>query len=889
MATTNIHDEFAKLEKSLKESISGIDTTNISTALWDISGQLSAISDIDSKLETLEETLKSFERNNINDNSKKGGISRFFEKGATNNNISDIKNNVRNASRSLTSSNGHLADIKRILKNLEQHITQNTRSNSRNSSTSQSDSLNEGDFSTITSTLKDIYNIIRDFKNAYQNNIAEQTPLTEEQERKKKLDEEELQKQNDLREAKKKLREAKTRAERKNAERDLKKAEDALKDPEREKDRRKRHANSYAEWATPITSTVTGIATGSFKGNDAINLVGDLIKKIPGIGGAIGGTLFSLLKAGFDAYAKQDEYASTYARTIGGGRYGKMQFMQNETGFLSDRANARNGYTLDLYNSAVTDYTNSLGRDASRLSYDNIESAINLKRFGIESQTISDFDTFGKSLSETDKYFSKLYGEVSKKGLSFKNVSKAVNENLKASQKYTFANGVNGLKRMAETSVQLKYNMQQILSIAEKVSTFEGAIETSANLSVLGGDFARFGNPMELMYEALNDPEALNDRIVKMFGSQATWNSKKQQMDLSPFAREQIINASKTLGASPEEMISLALNSGKMKRIESSINKSGLDKDTIEYIKNTATLNEKGEAVIKGFNSDGSDRLVSTLTNEDKEALQKESQSKNITEGQDLGSLWVETKGISDKLNDLLSFLTTKLGVWVAKIAGVNFFDKSQKMYWNSLTQVEKNELAEKYGGSRAAAKAAIGQGHEETAVNEYFGGKNKREFFNKTYKEHTGYGNDYTKKTYRDAIKNGTVEVSPIEEDKGYTSSVMSGNYNRVSNNSKVTNTDNNVSTQPNSNNSLNVQNVSPYSSRQGMPYYAQITPNYTKPIEINVNLTGKYELNGKSIRLEDIDTRDLSRFIKEETMKAFKEMNIRDHMGYIKDAKNC
>ena len=212
-----------------------------------------------------------------------------------------------------------------------------------------------------------------------------------------------------------------------------------------------------------------------------------------------------------------------------------------------------------------------------------MQSAMMMKRMGFGSEVLNEFDTFGKSIEETDKYFAQLYGEVSKKGLSFKNVSKAVNDNLKMAQSHTFANGLRGLERMAEKSVQLKFNMQQVATFADKVSDLEGAISTAANLSVLGGQFAQFSNPMELLYEGLNDTEALGDRMIKMFSGKARWDNEKGEMTMDPLQRQFLIEAAKGAGLNPDEMLNMAFNEGRLRHITNQIGKKK-KKNTAEYI-----------------------------------------------------------------------------------------------------------------------------------------------------------------------------------------------------------------------------------------------------------------------------------------------------------------
>ena len=371
------------------------------------------------------------------------------------------------------------------------------------------------------------------------------------------------------------------------------------------------------------------------------------------------GGILSLIKAVIELGSKQDRATSEFARAIGGGRFGKVSAGESVRNMVRGMP-ATMGYTADAAYSAMTEVAEARGRTTDRMSSGALKSAIDLKRFGIGADAINNFDTFGKSLEETDRYFAKLYGEVSKKGLSFKNVSKAVNDNLKAAQSHTFANGLRGLQRMAETSTQLKYNMQQVFQLADKVSEVEGAISTSANLSVLGGQFAQFSNPMQLLYEGLNDTGALNERLIKMFGNRASWNKETQQMDMTALDREFVKQAAKAAGLDPNEMISMSLNEGKMRHIGRQIH--GVDKDTAEYIKNIAEIGKNGQAYVT---LNGKEKAVSELSMADKESLEKESRAKDARENAKLGDIYSETMSIGETLDNLLSYLQEQLGRWV--------------------------------------------------------------------------------------------------------------------------------------------------------------------------------------------------------------------------------
>ena len=446
---------------------------------------------------------------------------------------------------------------------------------------------------------------------------------------------------------------------------------------QREEQKRRERINGKGGGAAVITKAFTEAASlisekqtvGKLadKGINAISQLGP-------VGGVLGG-LMQLVKAGISLGSERDRATSTYARTIGGGVHGKLNIGDTVGGFIRSSENKADiGATFAEAMSAMTEYAEAIGRSTERIAHADVASAVSLKRFGISADAIGNFDSFGKSLRQTDEFFSRLYTDVSKKGLSFKNVSKAVNDNLKMAQSHTFANGLRGLEKMAEKSTQLKYNMQQVFQFADKVSEIEGAISTAANLSVLGGEFAQFSNPMQLLYEGLNDTEALNDRIVNMFSGKAYWNHEKGQMDMNALERERLKEAAKAAGLDPNEMLNLSYNQGKMNRISSQIG-YGVSKDTAEYIKNLGELDKNGQAYVsingekKYLNANYAQKNgEKAMTAEDYKALQEESEKREEENSATLGRVWRNTNGIFEKLDNILAFLQERLGAWVFKM-----------------------------------------------------------------------------------------------------------------------------------------------------------------------------------------------------------------------------
>lgn len=449
------------------------------------------------------------------------------------------------------------------------------------------------------------------------------------------------------------------------------------KKKEKEEDTDKNAAlNKVVQSVNSISSSLSERITTGKTAESVINGISKL-----GTGGLIVGGLLNIIKTAFDIGNREQQSAAEYSRAFGGGRRGMYSAQQTARGILSTERARQLGYRVEEAYSAMTSFTEAVGRTADHLSRTDLEAAVNLNRFGIGGQTINDFDSFGKSLNATNEFFAKLYGDVSKKGLSFKNVSKAVNDNLKMAQTHTFANGLRGLAAMAEKAVQLKYNMQQVAAFSDKVSTVEGALQTGANLSVLGGTFAQYADPMQLLYESLNDQESMNERMIEMFGKSAFWDSTRGEFSMAPEDRLRLKAAAQAAGLNPNEMMNLAFNNARVSKVETQIG-SGVDKDTAEYIKNIAQIGQNGKAYV---NLNGTEKAVSDLTNADKQILKRESDKKSEMESADLGSIYGQTMTIGDKMQAMLDFLQQKLYMVIFK-----GFDKLTGGYMSGIDYITK-------------------------------------------------------------------------------------------------------------------------------------------------------------------------------------------------------
>lgn len=211
----------------------------------------------------------------------------------------------------------------------------------------------------------------------------------------------------------------------------------------------------------------------------------------------------------------------------------------------------------------------------------------------------ANLDKFGLDVDASKELVQSIVGDARRSGIVLSNLTQSVADNLHLAQQYTFEDGIEGLVRMAEKAAAVKWNMQQTAAFAEKVNNVEGAIKTGAQLSVLGGPFAQFSNPMGMLYESLNDMEGLQDRLFAMFGNLGEWNQEKGMLDISVFDKQRIKAAASAMGLNYGDVINTVQSQARRNVVMDQVKGLGLDDNATELIANTAQIDrDTGRAYV---------------------------------------------------------------------------------------------------------------------------------------------------------------------------------------------------------------------------------------------------------------------------------------------------
>ena len=266
-------------------------------------------------------------------------------------------------------------------------------------------------------------------------------------------------------------------------------------------------------------------------------------------------------------------------------------------------------------------FSDELGRTVMLSQQGLVSMAAMAKATGLgaegAAQLAGDFDRIGISAEGAADFIEKTMNDSSKMGLNASKVVKNLQQNMKMLNKYNFKGGVNGLKKMAELMTKMGLDMNMVAPMADKLFDIEGAVDMSAQLQVLGGEWSKLADPFHLMYMARNDMEGLTKEVVDASAASAHWSKTNKQFEISALDMHTLRKVAEQTGITYEDLAASAKKAAQFVGIRKQIS-YGFDEDTKKFIETTAQFNDKGEAEIT---INGSPKLVSQLTNMDKTAL----------------------------------------------------------------------------------------------------------------------------------------------------------------------------------------------------------------------------------------------------------------------------
>ena len=346
------------------------------------------------------------------------------------------------------------------------------------------------------------------------------------------------------------------------------------------------------------------------------------------------------------AWGKADQAANTFGKTIGGNTKAVAQLRDESIRFANE------AHIGEKYNKSIADmikiqqdYIKTVGRTL-QISDKQRETLVATSK--IMGQNTNEFasrlENMGIGLEKSGDIAAKMFNEASKSGVSFEKYATTVTQNLTKVQSYGFKNGVEGLTAMAKRAAEVNLSINEAFKVSDKIQTggIEAAIKMGANLQVLGGSFARMGDPMGMLYQGINDMEGLQDRMIKMFSGLGEFVNG--QVKISGANRLRVNAAAEAMGISKDEMYNMINRQAVRGRVEfQAKNVAALrgDEELRELVLNTATLNKEGQAVV---NVNGQQKRLDEISAADKKYLQ----DLQKTESEDIKDIAQILRGYTD-------------------------------------------------------------------------------------------------------------------------------------------------------------------------------------------------------------------------------------------------
>ena len=286
-----------------------------------------------------------------------------------------------------------------------------------------------------------------------------------------------------------------------------------------------------------------------------------------GINGALG-MMTSLISKGFQSTIQFHKEGIAFAREVGLSAREAQAYTQVLTE-RTEKLALKYGVTADAIKEVQRGIIDATGKQYM-LNEAEAERQVQINKL-VGAGTANQFteqmmNHMGAQLSTVQGAVSKAYATAAKSGLNAAKFSKEVAKNLSLANKLSFRDGVNGIIRMTALSEKLGFNLQSVENAANKFMELDSAIESSAQLQMLGGAASAYGgNPLEMAYEANYDPEAFTERMTKMLGGYAQFDAKTGMANVNGMNRDFVKNIAQAMGISMDEAMSIAKKQAEIK------------------------------------------------------------------------------------------------------------------------------------------------------------------------------------------------------------------------------------------------------------------------------------------------------------------------------------
>jgi hypothetical protein len=262
-------------------------------------------------------------------------------------------------------------------------------------------------------------------------------------------------------------------------------------------------------------------------------------------------------------------------------------------------------------------YADNVGR-AVQLNEEQLEAVAQIgagTMLGTEAaaEMASQFELIGMGAESTRDFVDETLQLATKMGTSSSKTIKNIQNNFRLLNKYNFKGGVDGFGKMAALATKFRVEMESIAGFADDLMTPEGAVEVASKLQVLGGEWAKLGDPFELMFRSRNDLGGLTEDIINATKATATFDETTGEFRISPMELSRLREVANLTGMSAEELAEMAKQTAKFDRIESLIPATFSEEDK-NYMSSLAQFNKKTGQFEIALNVPGQGLVTESIT-----------------------------------------------------------------------------------------------------------------------------------------------------------------------------------------------------------------------------------------------------------------------------------
>jgi hypothetical protein len=212
---------------------------------------------------------------------------------------------------------------------------------------------------------------------------------------------------------------------------------------------------------------------------------------------------------------------------------------------------------------------------------------------------IQNFSDIGIGAESSFKQIEKSFKGSMELGLIGRRVVSDVNTHLSKINEYGFKNGVEGLTRMVQKSIEFKVNMDKVFTLASNLFDPDKAIDLAANLQSIGGAIGDFNNPLKMMYDATNNVEGIQDALIGAASSLSTYNREQGRFEVTSINLRKAKAMADQFGMTLEELTKISIKSSERQSAATSLMSRGLSLDDKEkeFLTNISRM-EGGKMVI---------------------------------------------------------------------------------------------------------------------------------------------------------------------------------------------------------------------------------------------------------------------------------------------------